>query len=612
MPQPLNRYKADLREIKFVLFEQLKLGELLAGRYGDWDEETTSTVIDEVYRFATDVSGPYSAVGDHEGCRLENGEVKTPTGFKAAWDKLYAAGWKSLSVPDEFGGQGAPRVVAAAVEEFLSGSNTAWNMYPGLTVGAAEVIAHFGTDRQKKLFAGRMFAGEYAGTMCLSEPHAGSDVGAATTTAYKQPDGTYKIKGTKCWISGGDHDLAKNVVHLVLARIEGAMAGTKGLSLFIVPKHRVNDDGSLGARNDVVVPSIEHKMGLNGSATCVLQFGDEDGCIGELVGGAEHQGMRQMFLMMNFARIGVGIQGLAIASSAYLNALEYARERKQGSSIKNFKDPSAPRVSILEHADVRRMLLDMKARVEGIRALILKLAIHQDRAESLAGKDDAGAAYHASQIDLLTPLVKAYSSDQSFRVCETAIQVFGGSGYTRDYPVEQYARDSKVFSIYEGTNHIQSLDLVARKLGQNGGAGTQAFFGDIAKFCAAHAKHPVLGAAVAELQAAQEAVAGTAMNFLMWFQSGQMQRVPLVANRFLDMMSELAIGWLLLEGASIACEQSDKLGPDHTDANFYAGKKAAAIYFARNVLPNVVNGARIIQSGDTSPIDIPDAAFAQL
>ena len=399
MPQPLNRYKADLREIKFVLFEQLKLGELLEGRYGDWDEETTSTVIDEVYRFACEVSGPYSAVGDHEGCRLENGDVKTPTGFKAAWEKLYAAGWKSLSVPDEFGGQGAPRVIAAAVEEFLSGSNTAWNMYPGLTVGAAEVIAHFGTDRQKKLFAGRMFAGEYAGTMCLSEPHAGSDV---------------------------------------------------------------------------------------------------------------------------------------------------------------------------------------------------------------------GAAYHSSQIDLLTPLVKAYSSDQAFRVCETAIQVFGGSGYTRDYPVEQYARDSKVFSIYEGTNHIQSLDLVARKLGQNGGAGTQAFFGDIAKFCGAHEKHPVLGAAVAELSAAQEAVAGTAMHFLMWFQSGQMQRVPLVANRFLEMMSELAIGWLLLEGASIACEQSEKLGPDHADANFYAGKKAAAIFFARNVLPNVVNGARIINAGDTSPIDIPDAAFAQL
>jgi len=610
VPQPLNRYKADLREIKFVLFEQLGLAELLAGRYGDWDEETTNAVIDEVYRFACEVSGPYAAIGDYEGCKLVDGEVKTPTGFKQAWDRLYAAGWKSLSAPVELGGQGAPRVIGAAVEEFLSGSNTAWNMYPGLTVGAAEVIAHFGTDRQKKLFAGRMMNGEFAGTMCLSEPQAGSDVGAATTMAYKQPDGSYKIKGTKCWISGGDHDLAKNVVHLVLARIEGAMAGTKGLSLFIVPKHRVNEDGSIAQRNDVTVPSIEHKMGLNGSATCVLQFGDDDSCIGELVGGAEHQGMRQMFLLMNFARIGVGIQGLAIASTAYLNALEYAKERKQGSSIKNFKDPTAPRVAIIEHADVRRMLLDMKSRVEGIRVLILKLAIHQDRAESLKGKDDEGAAYHASQIDLLTPLVKAYSSDQAFRICETAIQVYGGAGYTHDFPVEQYCRDSKVFSVYEGTNHIQSLDLVARKLGQNGGAGTQAFLGDIAKFCAANKSHAELGPAVASLTAAHESVATTAMQFLMWFQGGQMERVPLVANRFLDMMSELAVGWLLLEGAAIACEKAKSVAADHPDAAFYAGKKAAGIYFARNVLPGVVNSAKVIAAGDTSPLDIPDAGFA--
>ena len=612
VPQPLNRYKADLRELRFVLFEQLGLAELLAGRYGDWDEDTTNAVIDEVYRFACEVSGPYSAIGDVEGCKLVDGNVVAPTGFKQAWDKLYAAGWKSLSSSPEYGGQGAPRVIGAAVEEFLTGSNTAWNMYPGLSLGAAEVIAHFGTPRQQKLYVTRMTNGEFAGTMCLSESQAGSDVGAATTMAYKQPDGSYKIKGTKCWISGGDHDLAKNVVHLVLARIEGAMAGTKGLSLFIVPKFRVGEDGSVGQRNDVAVPSIEHKMGLNGSATCVLQFGDEDACVGELVGGAEHQGMRQMFLLMNFARIGVGIQGLGIASSAYLNALQYAKERKQGSSIKNFKDPTAPRVPIIEHADVRRMLLDMKARVEGIRTLILKLAIHQDRAESLKGQDDAGAAYHASQIDLLTPLVKAYSSDQSFRICETAIQVMGGAGYTHDFPVEQYCRDSKVFSVYEGTNHIQSLDLVARKLGQNAGAGTQAFLGDIAKFCATNKGHAELGAAIVDLTAAHEAVATTAMQFLMWFQGGQMERVPLVANRFLEMMSELAVGWLLLDGAVIACEKAKALAKDHPDAAFYAGKKAAAVFFARNVLPCVTNSAKVIAAGDLSPLEIPDAGFASI
>ncbi len=610
MPQPLNRYKADLREIKFVLFEQLGLAELLQGRYGDWDEDTTNAVIDEVYRFACEMSGPYNAIGDQEPAKLVDGQVIAPPGFKAAWDRVYRDGWKNLSGPEEYGGQGAPHVISAAVEEFLSGSNTAWSMYPGLTAGAAEVISHFGTERQKKLWVGRMMNGEFAGTMCLSESQAGSDVGSATTTAYKQPDGTYKIKGTKCWISGGDHDLANNVVHLVLARIEGAMSGTKGLSLFIVPKIRVGEDGTLGQRNDVTVPSIEHKMGINGSSTCVLQFGDDDACLGELVGGAEHQGMRQMFLLMNFARIGVGIQGMAIASTAYLNALEYAKERKQGSSIKNFKDPAAARVAIIEHPDVRRMLLDMKARVEGIRMLILKLAIHQDRADSLKGKDDAGAAYHTSQIDLLTPLVKAYGSDQAFRVCESAIQVYGGAGLTRDFPVEQYCRDSKVFSVYEGTNHIQALDLVARKLGQNAGAGTQAFLGDIAKFCAANKDHAELGVAVANLSKAHESVAGTAMQFLMWFQGGQMERVPLVANRFLEMMSELAVGWLLLDAAAIACEKTKTVAAGHPDAAFYAGKKAAGIFFARNVLPGVVNSAKIIAAGDTSPLDIPDDGFA--
>jgi len=609
--QPLNRYKADLREIEFLLFEQLKLSEVLGkAPYESWDEETAKTVIEEMYKFATTVTGPYNGPGDVEGCKLVEGRVKTPTGFKDAWKKLYEAGWKSLSIPAEYGGQGAPRTLQAIGEEMMSGSNTAWNMYSGLTLGAAEVIEHFGTERQRKLFASRMFGGVFAGTMCLSEPQAGSDVGMAQTSAVKQPDGTFKIRGTKCWISAGDHDMTDNIVHLVLARIEGAMAGTKGLSLFIVPAKRVNEDGSLGAGNDVVTASIEHKMGLNGSATCVLTFGDNDDCIGELVGGAEHQGMRQMFLLMNFARIGVGLQSIGIASTAYLNALEYARDRKQGSSIKAFKDPAAPRVPIIEHADVRRMLLEMKAKVEGIRALVFKLAMHQDRAVTLAGKDDAGAAYHQGQVDLLVPLVKAYGSDQAYKVCELAIQVYGGAGYTHDFPVEQYARDSKVFSIYEGTNHIQSLDLVARKLGQNAGKGTQEFLGDIAKFVAAHKGHAELGAAVAELEKAHEAVASTAMQFLGWFQGGEMERVPLVANRFLEMMSELAVGWQLLEGASIAAA---KLGAaSEKDKSFYKGKIAAAVFYARNVLPSVPSTAKIIASGDRSALDIPADGFASV
>jgi len=302
-------------------------------------------------------------------------------------------------------------------------------MYPGLAYGAAEVIQIFGTPEQRETYLKPMYSGRWGGTMCLTEPQAGSDVGSSRTTAKKLEDGKYLISGTKIFISGGDHDLAENVVHLVLARVEGAPLGTKGLSLFIIPKIRVNADGSLGQGNDVNVGSIEHKMGINGSATCVLNFGENEACIGELVGTVENQGISQMFRMMNGARISVGLQGVAVASSAYLNALEYAKDRKQGPHYTHWKDPSAPRVPIIEHPDVRRMLLDMKARVEGIRALIVKLARHQDAVRIYQGKDDKLASYHQGQIDLLVPLVKAYGSDQAFRVCETAIQTYGGAGY---------------------------------------------------------------------------------------------------------------------------------------------------------------------------------------
>ncbi|MFW5875141.1 MAG: acyl-CoA dehydrogenase [Myxococcota bacterium] len=610
MAQPMNRYKADLRDFQFLLFEHFKVQDLLGKEpFTEWGPDEIKLVLDEVYRFACEVTGPYNAVGDEQGCKLVDGQVVTPDGFKEAWKKLYEAGWKSLQVPVEHGGQGAPSSVAAMSEEMLSGSNTSFNMYPALTVGAAEVIGAFGTERQQELYAGNMFRGKFSGTMCLTEPHAGSDVGAATTSATRNDDGTYNIKGTKIFISGGDQDMTENVIHLVLARIEGAQPGTKGLSLFIVPKIRVNDDGSLGEPNDVEVAALEHKMGIKGSSTAQLQFGDEDGCIGELVGTEEHQGIRQMFRMMNFARIGVGLQGLSVAAAAYMNALEYSRERKQGPSVKDWKDPEAEKVFIIAHPNIRRMLLDMKARVEGIRALITKLTVHQDSTVALAGQDDEAAAYHQGQIDLLTPLVKAYGSDQAFRVCETAIQVYGGAGYLCDHPVEQYARDSKIFSIYEGTNAIQSLDLVGRKLGQAGGKNAQAFLGDVQALIEKHNDHEVLGASIERLSKAHEAVAGSAMQYLDWFQKGEMERIPLTSEMFLEMMSELAVGWLLLEQAVIAVE---KLGDDPgSDEAFYEGKKHAAIFFAHNVLPHVVSKAKILASGDTSPVGIPDDGFGK-
>lgn len=613
MGQSVNRYKADLRELQFVLFELFQIQDWLGKEpFGEWGQGECKMVLDETYRFVSEHIGPLNRSGDLEGCLLEDGQVKTPTGFKEAWTKLYESGWRHLGVPEKYNGQGAPSVLAAMVEEMLSGANTAFNMYPGLTLGAAELLAECGSAEQQKKFAQPLFDGKWGGTMCLSEPHAGSDVGAASTAAIRRDDGTYGIRGTKIWISSGDHDLTENIIHLVLARIDGAQPGTRGLSLFIVPKFRVNDDGSLGERNDVNVGSIEHKLGIHGSSTCVLNFGENDACVGELVGSVEHVGMKQMFTMMNYARIGVGIQGLAIASTAYLNTLAYAKERKQGPSVKNWKDPGAPKVPIIEHANVRQMLIEMKAKVEGMRALICKLTNHRDLANVLRGKDDERVAYHEGQVDLLTPVVKAYCSDEAFHLCELAIQVHGGTGYVQDYPIEQYLRDSKIFSIYEGTNSIQSLDLVGRKLGASGGQYAQEYLTDIQSFIDTHRDHDVLGPSLELLGKSQEAVAGSAFLFAQWFQAGEVHRVPLTARTFLQMLSELTVGWLLLQSAVVALEKLKDVAEDHPDHAFYKGKQHVAVWFAHNVLPDVIGRARTMASGDKSAVEIPEAAFSAL
>ena len=613
MAQAINRYRADLRDFRFLFFEQFDLPAVLGKEpYAEWGVEECDMVLDEVYRFVCDVTGPLNSSGDAQGCRIENGRVITPDGFKEAWDKLFEAGWRTIAAPSRWGGQDAPTMLGSFVEEMLCGANTAFTMYTGLTLSAAELILEFGTEEQKKKYVPKMLSGEWTGTMCLTEPHAGSDVGAASSGATRNDDGTYNVQGTKIFISGGDNDLGENVIHLVLARIEGAEPGTKGLSLFIVPRVRINEDGSLGDENDVTVPSIEHKMGINGSATCVMNFGDEGKCLGEVVGGVEHQGIRQMFHMMNAARIGVGIQGLAVAAASYLSALEYARERKQGASVKQFKDANAPRVPILEHPNIRRDLLAMKARVEGVRALIMKLSNHADRLRATRGKDDESEAYHKGQIDLLTPLVKAYGTDAAFEVSSSAIQVHGGHGYLRDYPVEQYCRDSKIFQIYEGTNFIQSMDLVSRKLGQGGGANTQTFLSDIQNFINANKGTPELADAIKHLQAAHEAVAASVMQFIGWFKGGKLEHIPLAAEQFLTIMSELAVGWLLLEQASIALGKLPETSETHPDHAFYTGKKFAALFFANNVLTTLPSRVQRLSAVDTLPVEIPDAAFATI
>jgi len=611
LAQAINRYRADLRDFRFLFFEQFDLPAVLGKEpYAEWGTDECNMVLDEVYRFVCEVTGPLNGSGDAQGCRIEDGRVITPDGFKEAWDKTWEAGWRTISSPSRWGGQDAPAMVGSFVEEMMCGANSAFSMYTGLTLTAAELIMDCATEEQKQKYVPKMMSGEWTGTMCLTEPHAGSDVGAASTTATRNDDGTYNIRGTKIFISAGDNDLGTNVVHLVLARIEGAEAGTKGLSLFLVPRVRINEDGSLGELNDVEVPSLERKMGINASATCVMQFGDEDGSIGEVVGGVEHQGIRQMFHMMNAARIGVGIQGLSVASAAYLSALDYARERKQGASIKQFKDANAPRVPIIEHPNIRRDLLSMKARVEGIRALVMKLSNHGDRLKVIQGKDDESEAYHKGQVDLLTPLVKAYGTDAAFEVSSRAIQVYGGHGFLKDHPVEQYCRDAKIFQIYEGTNFIQSMDLVSRKLGQAGGANTQAFLMDIQSFIAENEDTPELEDGIGHLQAAHEAVTASVMQLIGWFKGGKLEHIPLAAEDFLNIMSDLAVGWLLLDQAAIALKKLPETSETHPDHAFYTGKKFGAQYFANNVLSTLPSRTQRLSAIDTIPVEMPDEAFA--
>jgi len=607
-----NFYKVDRRAIDFTLWEHLRVQQLFdLPAFSHLGRDECAQVIDSAERFALEVLGPLNGVADRAGCVLRDGQVVTPPGFREAWKQIHEVGILSFAAAQEDGGFGGPHAIAVQVQELLSGGNTSWNMYPDLTRGNFEVIAKFGLPEQKARFLPHMVAGRFSGTMCLSEPHAGSDVGAARTSAKQIEGNLYSITGTKCWISAGDHDMAENVIHLVLARIEGAPPGTKGLSLFIVPKYWVEEDGSLSGPNDVVTASIEHKLGIRASATAVLNFGENGKCRGFLVGGQPHMGIRQMFLLMNSARIGVGVQGIAVASTAYLNALGYARQRLQGSSAKHFKDPTAPRVAIIEHADVRRMLVDMKAKVEGMRTLAIKLSLHQDLAH--AHEHDPGKAqFHASQVDLLTPILKSYCSDQAFRIAETAIQTYGGAGYVQDNPVEQYLRDAKIFSIYEGTNHIQAADLVARKLMQNGGAGFAAYVKEISDFTSAHGKDHGLAAEVAALAAASNALQAAAGQLMDFFTNGNVDQVMLVANSFLEMMAEVTIAHLLLEAAVIADKRRNDADEELTadDFAFYGGKIAAAKHFANYVLPGVHARLAAMQSADRSVLDLPDAGFS--
>jgi alkylation response protein AidB-like acyl-CoA dehydrogenase len=612
-----NYYKADLRELEFALFEQFDLGSLLkSSAFNHIGEDDARLILKEGYAFATTVIGPTMVPTDRKGCVIENGVAKAPPELKEPWKKFYADGWNMLTQPQTTGGQGAPGLLGVAVTEMMSGANTGFHMYPSLAMGACSVIRTFGTPEQKELYATRIEKGDWGGTMVLTEPQAGSDVGLSTSKAVPRGDGTYNITGSKIFISSGDHDLAENIVHLVLARIEGAPKGTRGLSLFIVPKFRVNQDGSLGPSNDVVCTKLEHKLGINSSATAALSFGESGNCIGQLVGGEpKHgvepgEGMRKMFLMMNGARFGVGVQGLAVMSTAYLNALVYARTRLQGASpTKGRGDKGA--VPIIEHPDVRRMLLEMKSLVEGCRALIYSAVRMQDQVSALRNDKKMQEAEELEEyMGLFIPLVKAFTTDTAVHVTSMAVQVFGGHGYLKDHPVEQYLRDARIFPIYEGTNGIQALDLVGRKLGQGGGKLIGRFGQEWGAFAASMKDKKGWEAEGTTLTKALAALNTVVGKYLEFFTTGKADLVLVSATRFLEVLAKVTIARHLAEAAFKAEAHLAKAAAGSQDAQFYQGKIASARYFLRNILPGTITLAEVIAQGDASPVETPDGGFS--
>jgi alkylation response protein AidB-like acyl-CoA dehydrogenase len=612
----------NTRDQRFVLFEQLGIDKLFESEaFKDFSRDDLLMVLNEAEKMAVNVILPTLAEGDREGCTFKDGKVSVPKCFHDAYQKYTEAGWLASVEDPEVGGQGLPRSVGFAVSELMGSANYAFCMYPGLTHGAAGLIHSYGTEVQKEKYMAKLYSGEWAGTMCLTEPGAGSDVGALKTTAKRLPDGTFSITGTKCFISSGDHNLTGNIVHPVLARIEGDPPGTKGISIFIVPKFRVNDDGTLGDFNDVNTGGIEHKMGIKGSATAVLNFGEEGKCIGELLGN-EQEGMKIMFQMMNEARLGTGMQGLDTGSAAYEHAVSYARERIQGTAIWEGKNPNAKAVTIINHPDVRRKLLWMKAHVEGIRAMNYYVAYCMDRSKvaETAEEKEKWEGF----LDLMTPVCKAYSSDKGVQICSLAMDVYGGYGFCSEYPIEQYYRDVKIATIYEGTNGIQALTLVGRSLGQRKGLNIMNLFGEIQKNIAKMKTREELAPYTAILEEAANACMELTMFFAQTAKAGEFLVPVLNAGPFLELFGDVIIGHFLIEAAGIASEKlsaryaekgadtkekQQRLEREDKETAFYSGKVAAGKFFAVNVLTSVKGRCQGIMRADKTPLEISEEAF---
>ena len=591
----MPRYTPPVRDISFILQDVLNVAGSNIPGYEDLDEEFVSAVLNESGKLCEEVLAPLNTIGDVQGCVLENGIVRTPHGFKDAFEEVKSGGWPGLDCDPEFGGQGIPFVLASAVTEMFSSSNMAFSMYQGLTHGAYSAIHAHGSEEQKKTYLPKMVSCEWTGTMNLTEPHCGTDLGLMRTKATPQTDGSYAIRGQKIFISAGEHDLAENIIHLVLAKIDGAPEGIKGVSLFIVPKYLVNEDGSLGQRNALSVGKIEEKMGIHGNATCVMNY---DGATGYLVGEA-HKGMRAMFTMMNEARLGVGIQGYAQAEVAYQNALDYAQDRLQGRCVVEAKNPNGPADPLIVHPDIRRSLMDQKSFVEGARAFTLWGAHLIDRHHRLNDQSANGL------ISLLTPVIKGFLTDKGFDMCIQAQQVYGGHGYIEEWGISQFARDARIAMIYEGANGVQALDLVGRKLGQDGGKHVMAFFELLRNFASENkGTHASFDQNFLDplKQAGKDLQAG-AMYFM---EAGMKNPNHALAGSydFMHMFGHVCLG---LMWARMAKASYDALARGADDAAFYETKIATGRYYMLRQLPATALHLKRIESG-ADPVMALDAA----
>ncbi|SDE51215.1 hypothetical protein SAMN05421538_107113 [Paracoccus isoporae] len=588
-------YNAPVRDMQFILHDVLDVSASGLPSHDELDRDFTDAVLEAAGKLATDMLLPLNVVGDREGCVLENGVVRTPKGFDAAFEAMKEGGWTALDCDPEYGGQGMPYVLGLATGELFVSANMAFNMYQGLTHGAYSAIHTHGSDAQKQTYLPKMVSCDWTGTMNLTEPHAGTDLGMLRTKAEPQDDGSYLITGQKIFISAGDHDMAENVIHMVLAKAPGGGEGTKGISLFIVPKFLVNEDGSLGERNGVSVGNLEEKMGIHGNATCVMNY---DAAKGWLLGDL-HKGMRAMFTMMNEARIGVGLQGYAVAEAAYQNAVEYAKDRLQGRAVTGAEAPEKPADPLMVHPDIRRSLMDQKSFLEGARMLSFWGAHQIDKAK--AGDDEAEGA-----VSLLTPVIKGFLTDKGFETTVLAQQVYGGHGYIEEHGMSQFVRDARITMIYEGANGIQALDLVGRKLAQDGGKHVMAFFETVKSFIKENEQNMGLKADFLEpLKAASKDLQAAGMFFM---NNGMKNPNHALAGSydFMHLFGHVALG-LMWSRMAVAAQKA--LDEGTGDTEFYETKLATGRYYMKRQLPMTATHLARIESGAEPVMDLAAEAF---